>query len=447
LRQTRREFLGWLGGAATGAAGLTIAGPATLSRAGSRLRPASAFDAAVAVTWFDLALTLVKDTPGHSPPVASRAFAYAGITLYEALVPGMPGYRTLAGQLDDFDPPPGPSGGGYHWPTVANAALARMLRRLFPTAPTEHLADIDTLEREFARGFRETVPPRVFERSVSRGRSVARHVFEWSEADGGNEAYLNNFPEYTPPVGLGSWVPTPPGFSPALQPYWGSNRPFALPSAARCDPGPPPTYSEDPSSAFYVEARECYEVVTNLTPDQKAIALFWSDSPVATATPPGHSVSILTQVIESKGFTLNVAAVAYAKIGMAVADAFISCWRTKYRYNLLRPVTYIQHLINPAWVPLLVTPPFPEYTSGHSVQAGAAAQVLTQMFGDVAFTDHTHDDAGLPPRSFASFFEAAEEAAASRLYAGIHFRSAIRRGIEQGRCVGRHVSRLHFRAT
>jgi len=441
---TRREFLIRLGGVAAGTTTLAMASPATLFRAGSQAPPASAFDAVVATAWFDLALTIVRDTPGFSPPVASRAFAYTGVTLYEALVPAMPGYRTLAGQLNDFRLPAGPSDGAFHWPTVANAALASVLRRLFPTAPSERRADMDALERGFAAEFQESVSPQIFRRSLARGRSVARHVFQWSRGDGGHEASLDNFPEYTPPVGPGLWVSTPPGFLPALQPYWGSNRPFVLAEGAKCNPGSPPEYSEEPSSAFDAEARECYDLTTNLTADQEAIALFWSDDPVRTATPSGHWVSILTQVIESHGFRLDVAAEAYAKVGMAVADAFISCWHTKYRYNLLRPVTYIQHVVDPAWIPLLVTPPFPEYTSGHSVQSAAAARVLTQMFGHVAFTDHTHDDRGLAPRSFDSFFEAAEEAALSRLYGGIHFRSAIVKGLDQGRCVGRHVSRLRF---
>jgi hypothetical protein len=439
---TRREFLGRLSRAGTMA---LVATPTVLHRVGPRVSPASAFKADVATAWFTLALTLVRDTPGFSPPVASRAFAYSGVTLYEALVPGMPGFRTLAGQLRELAPTPEPSG-EHHWPTVANAALASIVRRLFPTAPVERQADVDALERLLAQEFRGSIPPGVFRRSVSRGRRVARHIFDWSRTDGGDAAYLDNFPAYSPPVGPGLWVPTPPGFLPALQPYWETNRRFALAPGANCNPGPPPSYSEEPFSAFDTEARECYETTTNLTSEQEAIALFWSDDPVTTFTPPGHWVSILTQVIERDDFALDVAAEAYAKVGIAVADAFIACWHTKYRYDMLRPVTYIQRVIDPLWVPLRVTPPFPEYTSGHSVQSAAAAQVLTKMFGTIAFTDHTHDDRGLTPRSFGSFFEAAEEAALSRLYGGIHFASAIERGLEQGRCVGRRVSRLRFRA-
>jgi len=444
---TRRQLLGRFGGAAAGTAGLAALGPVALLGLGSRQPlPASRFGSEVATAWFDLALNLVRGTSGFSPPVASRAFGYAGVTLYEAIVPGMPGYRSLAGQLNDLGAAPGPADPAHHWPTIANAALASILRSLFPTATSQNKAAMDALEESFAAGFRTTLPPGIYRRSVDRGRSVAGHIFEWSKLDGGHEGYLHNFPAFTPPVGPGLWVPTPPGFLSALQPFWGSNRPFALSSGGECDPGSPPAYSEELSSSFFAEALECYEVVTDLSPEQRAIALFWSDDPGITCTPPGHSVSILNQVVRGRGFTLDVAAESYAKVGIAVADAFISCWKTKFRYNLLRPVTYIRRLIDPTWSSLLVTPPFAEYTSGHSVQSGALAQVLTDLFGPLAFTDHTHDDRGLAPRSFGSFFEAAEEAALSRLYGGIHFRTAIALGLEQGRCVGQNVSDLEFRA-
>jgi hypothetical protein len=443
-RLSRREFIR-AGGVTAGALGLAVISGAVPATASGRFPPASAFEADVATAWFRLTLDLVRGTAGFSPPVASRAFGYAGVVLYESLVPGMPGSRSLAAQLTGLELSPGPADPANHWPTVANAALASILRSLFPTASSERKAAIDTLEAGFVELATSAVPRGVLRRSVARGRRVAAHIFEWSRTDGGHEGFLNNFPQYTPPDGPGLWVPTPPAYLPALQPYWGTNRPFALVSGAACDPGPPVPYSEDHASPFFTEALECYEVATGLTPEQLAIALFWSDDPGLTVTPPGHSVSILTQVIEDLGIGLDVAAEAYAKVGIAVADSFTSCWNTKFRSNLLRPVTYVRHLIDPAWSSLLVTPPFPEFTSGHSVQSGAAAQVMTDLFGIVRFTDHTHDDRGLAPRSFASFFEAAEEAALSRLFGGIHFRAAIDRGLEQGICVGRTVGALRFR--
>jgi hypothetical protein len=426
----RRRFL------VAGASALWMLGAP--ARAAARFPGAAEYGAEVATAWFDRALALVRTTPGYSPPVASRALGYTGITLYEALLPGMPGFRSLG-------VPGVPSTGrnaAYDWSAVANAALASILRALFPTAPATELAAVDALEA----GLVPSGPSGVLERSAARGRETATAVFEWSRSDGGHEGYLRNFPPYTAPVGPGLWVPTPPAFLPALQPFWGGNRCFAIAAGASCPPGDHPAYSANSASAFYAEAIEAYDAVNDLTPEQEAIALFWSDDPGATATPPGHSISITTHVLRAEGASLAVAAEAYAKVGCAVADAFIACWHQKYVYNLLRPVTYIRQLIDENWSTLLMTPPFPEYPSGHSVQSGAAFQVLTDLFGDgYAFTDHTHDARGLAPRSFGSFYEAADEAAISRLYGGIHFRAAIDNGVEQGKCIGRAVSALPLR--
>ena len=438
IRFDRRAFLGAAASAGFVAVGLTRSKGASAGGWPS----AAAYDAEVPTAWFDLTLVLVRTTPGFSPPVASRAFGYTGVALYEAVAPGITKRRGLAELLNGLTRAPVPADSAYHWPTVANSALATILRLLFPTTPSANISAIDELERRLVDRAQPVLPPGIHKRSATRGADVARHVFEWSKTDGAHEAFRNNFPAYTAPVGPGLWVPTPPAFLPALQPYWGDNRPFVLSSGAMCSPGPPLPYSESVGSAFYGDAHECYRVTTSLTAEQQAIARFWSDDPGQTATPPGHSISILTQVARGLDLTLDRAAEAYAKVGIAVADAFISCWWTKYRDNLLRPVTYIREVIDPGWTPLLVTPPFPEYTSGHSVQSAAAANVLTGLFGQLAFTDHTHDARGLPARSFSSFAAAAEEAATSRLYGGIHFREAIERGLAQGTCVGEQMTAL-----
>jgi hypothetical protein len=408
----------------------------------ARPLPAEEFDATVPTAWFDLTQRLIRTTPGYTPPVASRAFGCLGVSLYESLVPGMPDHISLAGALNDLAPlPRHDSAIAYHWPSVANAALAAMTRSLFPTAPDTLRAEIDLLEEHLNGG----VPRGILRRSMDRGREIAASIDAWARVDGGHEGYRRNFPsDYIPPTGPGLWAPTAPGFLPALQPYWGSNRRMALDTSLVCDPGPPLPFSTDRQSAFFAESIEVYETVNGLTPAQREIALFWSDDPGKTATPPGHSVSILGQVLRAQDRSLSDAAVAYARLGIAVCDAFISCWRIKYVHNLVRPITYIRNHIDPAWGdPLpLTTPPFPEFTSGHSVQSAAAAEVLSATFGQIAFTDHTHDARGLAPRSFGSFSAFAEEAAISRLYGGIHYRSAIERGLEQGRCVGAVVLAL-----
>jgi hypothetical protein len=439
---TRRDFVIRASGALASASALALLGSS--ATAGRRFPTADQLDAEVATAWFDLSLELVARTPGYSPPVASRAFGYAAVALYEALVPGTDGLRPLGEVLAGL---PAQSTAGrnaaYDWQVVANSALASILRSLFPTAPPEQREAIDTLEARLDRSLSSSTPPGVLDRSRRRGQDVAAAVFEWSKGDGGHEGYLRNFPPYAPPVGPGLWVPTPPGFLPALQPFWGGNRCFAIAGAADCPPGEHPPYSEDESSAFFAEGLEVFDTVLGLTPEQEAIARFWSDDPGTTSTPPGHSISIATQVLRREDTSLARAAEVYAKVGISVCDAFIACWHQKQVYNLLRPVTYLQRLVDPSWLPILVTPPFPEYPSGHSVQSGAAFQVLTDLFGEgYAFVDHTHDERGFEPRTFGSFREAAEEAAISRLYGGIHFRAAIERGLEQGICIGRRVSDL-----
>jgi hypothetical protein len=405
-------------------------------------RPPARLDAGVAVSWFDLLYDLIRDAR-LSPPVASRTIGYAGVTLYEAVVPGMPFHRSLAGQLNELvEMPEVARGQAHHWPTVANAALSSILRSLSAGAPADLRARIDALEAEVGAGFAGAAPQRTLEKSVGRGRAVAEAVAEWAAGDG--YAELNDCP-YTPPSGEGLWEPTLPAFAPALQPCWGRMRPFVLADGSSCAPPPPPAFSTEPGSAFYAEGLEVYESGTSLTPEQEAIARFWADNPGQTGTPPGHWIAIVGQIAAADRLSLATAAEAYARVGLAVADAFISCWNTKYAHNLLRPITYVQEVFDAAWQPLLSTPPFPEYTSGHSVQSGAAATVLTDLLGARPFTDDTH--AGLfPARSFDSFEEAATEAAISRLYGGIHFRSAIAVGVEQGECVGGTIlRRVQFR--
>ena len=219
-----------------------------------------------------------------------------------------------------------------------------------------------------------------------------------------------------------------------------------MPTGAACGLPPPPAYSEEKNSRFYSEAREVYETVNGLTDEQRAIARFWSDDPMLSPTPPGHWISIAIQILERENADLVTSADALVRLGVTLADAFVGCWDSKFRYDLVRPLTYIRHVIDPKWEAILTTPPFPEYPSGHSTQSGAAAVVLTDVFGPAfAFEDATHEADGLPPRAYASFWEAAEEAGISRLYGGIHFRAAIERGLDQGRCIGAYANALKTR--
>lgn len=400
----------------------------------------------VAFDWYNLQLRLIKQTSGLTPPVSSRALGYTGLVLYESVLPGMPDYKSLSGQLNGMPAMPQiNSSESYHWPTSANAALAYITRKMYFNATSQNLASIDSMETANNTLYQSSVSSDIFERSKNFGISIASAIYDYAVTDGGNEGQLHNTdPTYVPPVGPGLWVPTAPGFAQALQPHWGDNRPFLTANVIGCQPDSHPVYSESNTSLFYSQALEVYTVFTKLTQEEKDIALFWADGG-GTYTPPGHSVSILIQVLKEKNSMLDVAAIGLAKVGIAVNDAFISCWKAKFNFNLLRPITYIRNLINPAWSPFIATPPFPEYTSGHSVQSGATAQILSDMFGyNYAFTDNSHSDLGYAARSFNSFFEFASEAAISRLYGGIHYRAAIEKGVFQGSQIGLNIRALQF---
>ncbi|MCU0391246.1 MAG: vanadium-dependent haloperoxidase [Thermoflexibacter sp.] len=408
------------------------------------LMEVNSFEADLAHSYYELELRLIRQTSGFTPPVASRALGYTGITLYETLVPGTKNYKSLANRVNGLSNiPQVTSGVEYHWAISANHAMASILRNLFANTSPANLAAIDSVKAIYNSRYQSIISNEVFNRSANYGEQMANVIFDWSRTDGGHEGYLKNFPiTYTPPVGESMWVKT--SSSNALQPYWGNNRTFLASNAApSIMPPPPPTFSFEASSAFFKEGKEVYDIAKNLNNSQKEIALFWADDAGKTFTPPGHSISITRQVLIAQKANLALAAEAYMKVGIAVADAFICGWKCKYTYNLLRPVTYVQRYIDPSWKPLLDTPPFPEYISGHSVQSGAAAEVLTKLFGNnVAFVDNSHADRGLPARNLISFEAFAQEAALSRLYGGIHFRSGNEEGLKMGKRIGQNVNEL-----
>lgn len=403
-------------------------------------KPVSSFDSGLAVDWFTLLHESI-DAENLNPPVASRRIAYASVAFYEGLVNGMHDHESMGGQLNGLDPLPQRPTGRMHWPSVANAAVAGVLEDLFSSASAPTLAAIAALESTNADVYDDTIAADILTRSISYGEQIAAAIIAWSQTDGFTT--WNNC-AYTAPIGPGLWQPTPPAFTPnPLQPCWGNLRPFALLFAAECSPLPHPPYSTSPTSAFYAEALETYTTVNNADPAEIAIAQFWADGG-GTLTPPGHWISILRQVCAQEDYSLDIAAEAAVRVGIGVADAFISCWELKYYYNLLRPITYIQDPAGPindagwATVAGIATPPFPEYTSGHSVQSGAASMLLQDLLGPLAFTDDTHNGVW-PARNYTSFLQAADEAARSRLYGGIHYRAACERGVEQGYCIAQVI--------
>ncbi len=415
-------------------------------------QPTEFYEAQVANDWADMLREITKHTPGFTPPVASRAFGYAGLTLYEAVMPGMPKYQSLNGQLTDMPAIVVPDlTQEFNWAIAANAAMVFVAKNYYPKMPAAKLTEVQNLEASLNEKWGKSSSADVVERSKTWGNLVAKTIFEWSKTDNGHEGFDKNFPSnYVPQKGAGFWEPTLPARQPALQPYWGNNRTFVPNCAANTQPTAPMLYSTLSGSPFGIAALEVYTTVKNLTPEQATIAKYWSDDPgINGGTPPGHLMSIGTIALKQQNANLAKAAETYAKLGISLADAFVSCWRCKYVHNYLRPITYIQAQLDPTWSPILNTPPFPEFTSGHSVASGASSRVLSDIFGyQFSLTDNTHEkrtDINGKPRTFKNFKDMADEAALSRLYGGIHYREACVVGLKQGDEVGAEISRLKFK--
>lgn len=390
----------------------------------------------VAIDWMNAFREAVKNE-GKNPPQASRIYAYAGIGLYEAVVPGMSNYKSLAGQIDGLQSVPKPSMGQIDMRLTANEALYEISSYIFGTLKPADKRLFDSLHNAYLSNIAST--PATLSNSVDYGKLVAAAVL--------NRAANDNFATtrlltYMVPSGDPSyWVPTGAVATP-LEPFWGGLKCFAMANGAACTVKSQIPFNTNPGSDFYNQALEVATVKNSLTQDQKDIALWWADGAGATPTPPGHWVGIAAQLADDKDLELGQAADMFAEVNIAMADAFISCWNEKYSKNLLRPVTYIRQYISgqSTWTSFIATPPFPEYPSGHSVASGAAADVLTRLFGNVSFTDQSNVNLGLAPRSYGSFYEAAGEAAISRLYGGIHYREAIQNGLAQGKEVSKALS-------
>jgi hypothetical protein len=286
--------------------------------------------------------------------------------------------------------------------------------------------------------------------SVSFAKMVAKKIILYSRSDGYFK--LSTLSRYTPVEGEAYWQPTPPDYMAAVEPNWRTIRTFFLDSAKQCKPKEMESFSKERSSSFYQLANEVYTTSNNLSAEQKLIANFWDCNPFAVQfqghmsvglkkiSPGGHWMGITGIVCEQQSLSLEQTMLVHTVVALTLHDSFICCWDGKYSFNRIRPETAINRYIDEKWQPLLQTPPFPEYPSGHSVISTSTAEVLTRFFGDhLAFTDTVETYLGLPARSFRSFYEAAAEARISRLYGGIHFRDAIENGAAEGEAIGKLV--------
>ena len=389
-----------------------------------------------------------------SPPVSSRIYAYASLAPFEiAAIADPENIRSLMGQLNGFEER------DFYVEPDAYPPMAAIIAFYTVAAKLVFSEDMIISHRDdFIEKVRKLgMTKKTIEASTQFGEAMGEYILVYASLD--NYHQSRSFEKYTPREDLKAWKPTPPAYMEGIEPNWNKIRPFVLDSANQFIPKPPTPFSTLPDSPFFQEAMAVMEAVNNLDADAEEIAFFWDCNPYKMnvkghvmyaekkITPGGHWIGIAG--ISSKTASLDWMATSetIALTAIAVFDGFISCWDEKYRSILIRPETYINLYMDEDWVPLLQTPPFPEHTSGHSVISTAASRILTDLLGEpFHFVDSTEIKFGLGIREFDSFNEAAEEAAISRFYGGIHYIPAIEYGTEQGVQVAQHVlSRIRTR--
>ncbi len=401
--------------------------------------PSSELSGEFLIDWWKQLFSFVQ-SERIGPPDASRMFAYISTAIYEAQLPGNPDYLTLAGQLNGLKELPRPDKDEvYDWTAVTNEAIYyvqdEMLARFLPAG----VSSINDLHSKQIEECSKVSPPDVIERSLKYGHELADAIIAWSETDNYEQT---RYMQYKSPSREGHsdyWEPT--DFNGvAAEPFWGTVRPFAIKEAKQCDSNMKFAWSMDSSANMYKEVLQVYTVDKNLTEDQRITAQFWSDDQGESSGPPGHWLTIVGNFVSTENMSLSQAAEIYALTSISMADACVAVWFTKFRVNLVRPKTMINEYFEKGWEPYVETPSFPGYTSGHSGFSGAAATVLTSLIGDnKSFIDSSHMDVGLLPRTMKSFNEAAEEAAFSRMYGGIHYTCEILDGLEQGKCAANEI--------
>lgn len=390
-----------------------------------------------------------------NPPVASRIYAYSHMAAYEALaVAGSGKLKPFHTLLSGF---PAIQYSREADPVIVALEAFRLTGRSLVFSEEWFSDSMQVLINEvvdhrlrLSRRKPAQKADRILQISLEAGKLVADSMAAWISKD--NYKETRSARRYQLQKKPGTWLPTPPGYMQAIEPHWQKMRTITMDSASQHRPPAVTPFSTEKGSQFYNEAYEVYSTGVNMTEEQRAIAAFWDCNPfhitmqghvnyaTKKITPGGHWMQIAGLASRMRNFGMEEAARAYAFTAIAIYDGFISCWDEKYNSHLIRPETYINSYIDESWRPLLQTPPFPEYPSGHSVVSGAASVVLTRLFGEnFAFVDDTEKPYGLPERSFPSFEAACLEAAISRLYGGIHYRPAIEFGVEQGRKVGKGV--------
>ncbi|CAN5577106.1 hypothetical protein BH11BAC5_BH11BAC5_21530 [soil metagenome] len=382
-----------------------------------------------------------------TPPVASRIYVYSSLASYEAIKYSKEGTASIAEKLKGFGKIPAPEKGKkYDFTLAATKAFFTVVRNV-------KVFSVDSLksyEEMVYNDFKESLDDSVYERSVALGDTIGKVILARAQTDG----YLQSRgkPKHLGSEDAGKWRPTPPDYLDGIEWCWNTMKPMVLDSASQFMPPRPPAFSSDTNSVFYKNTREVYNIAKNLTEEQKTAARYWDDNPFVIEhsghlmfgnkkiTPGGHWMGIAAIAArQTKADPVQIAK-GYAMTAIALYDAFIVCWDEKYRSNVIRPVTVINEWMDKGWSPFLQTPPFPEYTSGHSTITASASTILAKMYGNnFAFQDTSDLRYIGMQRHFDSFQQAAAEASISRVYGGIHFRTGVDAGAAQGNKLGVYI--------
>ena len=382
-----------------------------------------------------------------SPPVASRVYLYPAIAAYQTMqLANEETYASLSGQVKGLGPLTKSINENVNY-NIASLHAFNEVGKALIFSEDKMNAFQENLEQQLKD---KGVPRSILKASKKFGDEVSSHILAWAKGDLYNQT--RTFPKYTIQEEEHYWKPTPPDYMDGIEPHWKQIRTMALDSSNQFPPKPPLAFDLTEGSPFQIQLKEVYEIGKNITDEQLEIAKFWDCNPYVThhrghamfatkkITPGGHWIGITSIATRKAKSDFQATTNAYANVTIALFDAFISCWDEKWNTLVVRPETLINKYYDEEWLPILQTPPFPEYTSGHSVISRAAAITLTDLFGNnFAFNDTTEIEYGLPLRSYDSFIGASEEAAVSRLYGGIHYMMAIEEGVAQGQEVGEHI--------
>lgn len=416
-----------------------------LCQLGYAQRPAAGLKEQIQPAVFAITMVMMHDVV--NPPAASRYYAYCTAGAYEIVALNNPDVTRGSRFMKSYpNVAINAKRRSYDYHIAAVYCILETGRLMLPSGFM-----LEEQQEKLRLALRKRkIPVAVIDSSIAVAKAVAVQVVNWSKSDNYNR--LSARLRYTPVKGDSYWYPTPPAYMEAVEPHWKTVRPMIIDTCDEFAPLPPVPFSKDTASAFYALGKEVYNVSLHPSQEELVIASFWDCNPFAVST-AGH-MAIGFKKITPGGHWMNIAAIAASKAGldfdrtvllhavtaMTEMDAFISCWDEKYRSNRIRPETFINRYIDIQWKPLLQTPPFPEYTSGHSVMSTAAAGVLTYLLGgDFAFTDNSEEMFDIPARNFTSFMQAADEAAISRLYGGIHYRDAIENGQVQGKKISENI--------